>query len=185
MAGRVARGLSELEGCVLGLVWKEGPLTPYAVRRELRESPNPHWGQSAGSIYPVFRRLEEAGLVASAVHATGARRALRYRITARGRNALRRWIGPPVGALAASLPPDPLRTRMTFLDALEPHERAAFLAAAEKRITAQIERAERYRAKAAADPFRRLVSDGAMAMMRTRRDWIRGARRAGASGRRR
>lgn len=174
---RLEETLSELEGCVLGLVWRGGPCTPYAVRCALRASPNPHWGHSAGSIYPIFRRLERAGLVAAEPHATGARRSRRYRITPAGLRALRRWLGPDVSVFSASLPPDPLRTRMAFLGALDPRARARFMREAETRIAAQMEDAAVY-ARAADDPWARLVSDGAMATLRARLDWIRRARRA-------
>jgi len=179
MAGR-GRGatLSELEGCVLGLVWRDGPCTPYAVRRELRGSPNPHWGHSAGSIYPVFRRLEKASLISAEPHATGARKGFHYRVTAAGRRALRRWLGPPVSELSAALPPDPLRTRMAFLGVLEKTEQLAFLDSARSRIEEQLERVDPYRTRFAHDPHARLVSDGAAATIRTRLDWIHAAGRA-------
>lgn len=174
---RLGNALSELEGCVLGLVWRGGPCTPYAVRCALRASPSPHWGHSAGSIYPIFRRLERDGRVAAEPHATGARRSLRYRITPSGRAALRRWLGPAVSVFSASLPPDPLRTRVAFLGALDPPDRAQFLKEAEARILAQMEDAAGY-ARAADDPWSRLVSDGARATLHARLEWIRRARRA-------
>jgi hypothetical protein len=35
---RLDRSLSELEGCVLGLVWAKGPCTPYTVRKVFQAS---------------------------------------------------------------------------------------------------------------------------------------------------
>lgn len=88
----------------------------------------------------------------------------------------RAWLGPPVSALAASLPPDPLRTRMAFLGALGEDERHAFLEAAEARMAAQLEQAGAYEAGAAGDPFDVLVSEGAIVTIRSRLEWIRAAR---------
>jgi hypothetical protein len=45
--------LSEIEGCVLGLLAVDGPATPYAIRKVFLESPNPQWSGNAGTIYPL------------------------------------------------------------------------------------------------------------------------------------
>ena len=55
--------LSELEGAVLGLIWRQGPLTAHAVRSVFAGSPTPYFSGSEGSIYAVVRRLEGRGLI--------------------------------------------------------------------------------------------------------------------------
>jgi len=52
------------------------------------------WAISYGQIYPELRRLSEAGLV-EAAEAEGGRRRTAYRLTAKGREALRGWLAEP------------------------------------------------------------------------------------------
>src|SRR5690242_14236558 len=93
-----ARPLSDLEGCVLGCLWKHGASTPYAVRRMFLDSPSSHWSGSAGAVYPLLERLERGGLVASRHAPRGARDGWTYSLTAAGRRRLRAWLEPPFAA---------------------------------------------------------------------------------------
>ena len=70
---RKDRALTELEGAALGVVVRDGPCTSYVVKEMFRGSPSEFWSGSAGSIYPLMRRLEERGLVASKRGSTGRR----------------------------------------------------------------------------------------------------------------
>jgi len=124
------RPLSELEGCVLGYLWKRGACTPYAVRRMFLDSPSSHWSGSAGAVYPVLERLERLGLVAATHAPRGERQAWTYALTAAGRRRFRVWLEPPFAAELVSVPPDPLRTRLSFLGVLGPLQRRRFLARA-------------------------------------------------------
>jgi len=124
------RPLSELEGCVLGCLWKRGASTPYAVRRLFLDSPSSHWSGSAGAVYPVLERLENRGLVAATHAPRGERQAWTYALTAAGRRRFRAWLEPPFAAELVSVPPDPLRTRLSFLGVLGPAQRRRFLARA-------------------------------------------------------
>jgi DNA-binding PadR family transcriptional regulator len=74
--------MTELETVVLGVIWLRGPLTAYAVRREL--------GASPGAIYPLLRRLEEEGLIRVRAQTWGKRGKSEYSIAPRGVDALRR-----------------------------------------------------------------------------------------------
>jgi DNA-binding PadR family transcriptional regulator len=121
------RPLSELEGCVLGHLWKRGASTPYAVRRMFLDSPSSHWSGSAGAVYPVLERLEERGLVAATHAPRGEREAWTYALTAAGRRRFRTWLEPPFAAEFVSVPPDPLRTRLSFLGVLDAAQRRRFL----------------------------------------------------------
>ena len=173
----MTRSLSELEGCVLGIVSQRQPCTPYAIRRELKRSPNPHWGKSAGAIYPVFERLEAAGLLTSRPHATGARQSLHYSTTASGHRALARWIGPPVDELTASLPMDPLRTRVGFLALLPRSSRQAFLVSAETQMRSQLAQVKQRAREDQDDPYEQLISEGAAAMLKARIAWLKRVQR--------
>lgn len=171
--------VSELEGAVLGLVWAEGPCTPYAVRRVFQQSPSPHWSGSAGAIYPLVRRLESRGLIRSRAHATGGRASTLYRVTPAGMRALRGWLEPPLPETAIGVPVDPLRTRLRFLGALAPAKRAAFLAHAEVRLEGHLAAARRdlERRRQKGDRFDCLMARGAILMLRARIAWVREAAR--------
>lgn len=121
---------SELEGFVLGLIWRLGRCSPYELRRHMQASPSSQWSGSAGAIYPLIRRLEGHGLVRSKAQNTGKRERREYELTAHGFAALRSWVGPPLAEEAVTVAHDPLRSRARFLDVLSPGERKAWIAAA-------------------------------------------------------
>jgi DNA-binding PadR family transcriptional regulator len=118
------RSLTELEGAALGVVLRDGPCTSYAVKELFRASPSDFWSGSAGAIYPLMKRLEKRGLVASEAGSTGRRSRRDYRITALGRRAFERWLTD--AQRAAGMGFDPLRTRLVFFDQLSPEARSAF-----------------------------------------------------------
>ncbi len=169
------RELTELEGCVLGLVWELGPCTAYALRQELLQSPSPYWSGSAGAIYPLLGRLERQRLVRAKDQATGRRRSKGYELTPAGFRHLVRWLGPPLSDETAGVPMDPLRTRVRFLGALTPARRAAFLADAEARMRDGLTRMEKAHGATGpkANRYEGLNERGAVAMMRARLDWVR------------
>ena len=121
---RKDRALTELEGAALGVVVRDGPCTSYVVKEMFRGSPSEFWSGSAGSIYPLMRRLEERGLVASKRGSTGRRGHKVYRSTAEGRRVFRRWLTD--AERAAGMGFDPLRTRLVFFNQLSPQDRASF-----------------------------------------------------------
>jgi len=178
------RGLSELEGCVLGYLWKYGASTAYAVRKELLDSPSSHWSGSAGAIYPLLERLERRGVVASSKGARGDRQHWTYDLTDDGREALMAWLAPPLAYDIISVAPDPLRTRMYFLGALSAARRAAFLAQARDKLAAYIKELQ---AISQDDEFDRLATRGAIRATRARIAWLddvqRSLARAGKPGR--
>ncbi len=121
------RSLSELESVVLGLIWTEGPCTAYAVRRIVQKSLSAQWSGSAGAVYPAVARLEERKLIRSREQATGLRKSQALEITAAGRRALSRWLGPPVEPAAFGIPADPLRIRIRFLELLPEDSQLRFI----------------------------------------------------------
>ncbi len=170
--------VTELEGCVLGIVWELDSCTPYAIRKVFQGSPNPYWSGSAGAIYPLVRRLEIAGLLRMREGYTGARRRELYRITAKGLRVLKSWVGPVVSDWSVSIPVDPLRLRVRFLGVLESSRRIEFLEHAEEELLVQIKEAEReYKAMdAQKEPYLYLQSRGVARIARARLAWIREAK---------
>jgi DNA-binding PadR family transcriptional regulator len=124
---RNKRTLTELEGAALGTVIRDGPCTSYAVKELFRASPSEFWSGSAGAIYPLMKRLEQRGLVASERGSTGRRGHRTYRATPKGRRAFARWMTDAERAAAMGF--DPLRTRLVFVDRLSARARAEFCAA--------------------------------------------------------
>lgn len=172
--------LSELEGCVLGLVWAGGPCTPYAIRQIFLSSPSPHWSGSAGAIYPLVRRLERRRLLRSETQATGRRRSRLYALTPAGTRALQAWLSPPLPEVAVGVPADPLRTRLRFLEALPQARRRAFLADARARLHRHLRlvQADCRKRRASGDRFDYLMARGALHQMRAREAWLREVARA-------
>ena len=130
--------LGEIEGCVLGLLSVDGPATPYAIRKAFGESPNPQWSGSAGTIYPLIERLVRRKLVRSRLSLTGKRRGYLISVTPSGSRALQRWLAVPIPAWVAGVPPDPLRTRISFLGAIGSKGRRQFLEDASRRARAHL-----------------------------------------------
>lgn len=177
------RGLSELEGTVLGHLWKHGPTTAYAVRRAFLDSPSSHWSGSAGAVYPVLERLERVGVVRSESAPRGGRDASHYSLTSRGRARFLAWIEPPFAADVISVPPDPLRTRAHFFSAIPPARRARFFTIAIAGLRRHLVELD---PTAIDDEDDRRALAGAKAVVRARIAWLEAMRRAiAAKGRHR
>lgn len=166
---------SELEGLVLGHLWKRGPCTPYSIRKELLQSPSSHWSGSAGAIYPLLARFAERGLVRSRKQARGDRDGWHYALTAKGRERFLAWLGPPLTGEVVSIAPDPLRTRVFFLGALSPAKRKAFFDSARAVLERHLEDLGR---QGVADDLDRLALAGAVRLTHARLAWMEEVRRA-------
>jgi DNA-binding PadR family transcriptional regulator len=165
--------LTELEGCILGLVWAKGLCTAYALRKEFLDSPSPHWSGSAGAIYPLVERLERWKLIRSTSHAAGRRHSKRYVLTPAGLRQLCSWMGPPLANETVGVPADPLRTRLGFLGALPPEQQWVFLAEAEHGLRVQMRRIEEDCTRHLPDDrVSYFVARGALAAMQARLQWF-------------
>lgn len=168
------RRLTELEGCVLGLVWAKGPCTPYTLRKEFLSSPSPHWSGSAGAIYPLIERLETRRLIRASQHADGKRLSKRYELTTSGMSKLRAWTGPPLSPDLLGVPADPLRTRLRFLQVLSADQQRAFLVDAERGLAEQIERVRAdHEGRLSEGIMAQLMAKGALYALTARLEWIR------------
>jgi DNA-binding PadR family transcriptional regulator len=168
------RKLSELEGAVLGVTSLHERLTPYQIRKVFERSPNPHWSGSAGSIYPLVKRLARNRLLSARAHATGERRGLKYQLTASGRKVLRSWILEADHEKLVGIS-DLLRLRFRFLSALKPVEQRKFLETMIRKMTAEVKKIEAdCRKKSSShDNYSYLTARGALLMARARLTWLR------------
>ena len=178
MTIRNDRQLTELESCVLGIVWQRGPCTAYAVRREFTTSSSSHWSSSAGSIYPVLGRLEVLGLIEAEEASWGAGSKKRYRATAAGIASLKSWIGPPLSEWTGAATFDPIRTRMYFLAALTPARRRRFVEEAERVTRAELARYHDSAHPHSGDAYEQLASRGVVHELEGRLRWLGEVRKA-------
>lgn len=172
MAKKEKRALTELESCVLGVVWQRGPCTAYTVRREFAISNSSHWSSSAGSIYPVLARLEQLGLIEAEGASWGAGSKTQYRISAPGLSILKEWIGPPLADWAGAATFDPIRTRASFLGALTLAARRRFVAEAEQMTRAELARFRSSEHLQSENEWERVASRGVEFELEGRLRWL-------------
>jgi DNA-binding PadR family transcriptional regulator len=160
--------LTDNEGTLLALVLREQPLTAYQIGRIYEDSPVSNFNTSKGKLYPLIRRLRERGLLAAAPPA-GGRRAEHLSCTARGREAVRRW----VLAIREThlLLEDPLRTKVQSFDLLTRDEQIEWLVDAKAHLAAKLQQVEDYALEVDV-PFHDLVHDNAVRSLRSRLEWL-------------
>lgn len=82
------------------------PMSGYDIRQWFERSLGFFWNESYGQIYPILKRLEQKGYARVQTVAQTERPARKvYRISERGRRALREW-------LATGVTPDTLRLEL-------------------------------------------------------------------------
>ena len=86
--------LTPVSYVVLGLVARDGPSTPYALKAAVGRGIAHFWQFPHSQIYAETERLARLGLLAEEREQTGRRRRS-YRITAEGRAALAEWLAEP------------------------------------------------------------------------------------------
>jgi PadR family transcriptional regulator, regulatory protein AphA len=86
--------LTPVSYVVLGLVARDGPSTPYALKTAVGRGVAHFWQFPHSQIYAETERLARLGLLAEEREHTGRRRRS-YRITPEGRAALRAWLAEP------------------------------------------------------------------------------------------
>src|SRR3989442_598610 len=90
--------LSETSYIVLGLIAQIGPATPYDLKRLAQVSTVNFWSVPHTQLYSECARLAGEGLLSERREQSGRRRRT-YSLTARGRQALERWLSQPTGEL--------------------------------------------------------------------------------------
>ena len=86
--------LTPVSYVVLGLVARDGPSTPYALKTAVGRGVAHFWPFPHSQIYAETERLAGLGLLAEEREHTGRRRRS-YRITGEGRAALAAWLAEP------------------------------------------------------------------------------------------
>jgi DNA-binding PadR family transcriptional regulator len=172
------RKLSPLEMSALGTLWKHGPMTAYALMKSFENSGAAYYRSGAGSIYPLVKRLAEAGLLTSEGGAGKSERAKSeklYSTSEAGRQALRDWLTPPFDGEEFTCALDLFRSRAYMLNILPPEERERFfvdvtngLRMLERRVQAIL---DEYRQKG--DEVDVLAATGALYETQARLKWIR------------
>ena len=79
---------------VLGLIEREGPSTPYELKRHVAATIGHFWSFPHALLYKEPPRLVDLGLLTEEREASGRRRRL-FTITDAGRDALRGWLEKP------------------------------------------------------------------------------------------
>ena len=79
---------------VLGLIEREGPSTPYELKRHVAATIGHFWSFPHALLYKEPARLVELGLLTEEREANGRRRRL-FSITDRGRGAITAWLAKP------------------------------------------------------------------------------------------
>jgi DNA-binding PadR family transcriptional regulator len=95
------------------------------------------WQVSYGQIYPELKRLVELGLAAQKPGSRGGRTRNVYRITAKGRQALRSWLAESVDPGSFEMR-DELMLKLFFSDAAGPKVKRAILEQMQMREQAAI-----------------------------------------------
>jgi DNA-binding PadR family transcriptional regulator len=170
--------LTELESCILGVIWREGPMSAYGVRAHFAGSATATWSSSTGTVYPAIRRLRGAGLL-EAASPKGPRKSELLSLTDEGRAALERWLTDVSAELGASTA-DPIRTRVHFLTALSPQARMKALQDYRVATRAAIERLDASAAVPTTNPVdqsERLGTLGALAELKARLEWLEAVER--------
>ena len=98
---------------LLGLIGLR-PSSTYELAKQVERSLGWFWPRTERKTYDQAKRLVEAGYATASSGTTGARPRTMYKITAKGRRALRAWLGEP------SVPPkleSEAQVRVFFADA--------------------------------------------------------------------
>ncbi len=165
--------LTELDHCILGIIWRGQPMTAYAVRSHLAQSTTPTWSASTGTVYPSIGRLTKAGLVTASAP-SGPRSSVLLTVGPAGKTVLERWL-TYIDAGIGMPSPDPIRTRMHFLEALPARQRTKTLKSyqdATRNAVEELEARAKNNAASRVDLSERIGMLGAIAELKARLGWL-------------
>jgi len=114
---RNGRGLTDLEAVTIAYIVRRAPCTPYEVRCSFEKSTTTRFSGSAGSIYPLIKRLNDRGLLAVADTQSDGRGTRRYSATKKGRQKVQDWITGLNDPTMIGMY-DPIRSRLMNLSLL-------------------------------------------------------------------
>jgi PadR family transcriptional regulator AphA len=115
--------LSSVGRVIVGAL-RRGPRSGYEIKHLVDRSTRFFWAASYGQIYPELHRLEAEGLIAGTSKPQGARPRNVYRLTPRGRRALRAWLRSPEAGYEVR---DEGLLKLFFADALSQREALALV----------------------------------------------------------
>lgn len=168
------RKLSTIERTVLGIFWKRGPCTVYAVTKELSNSTSAFYKERASTVYPAAQRLLELGYV-EPIGETGARKDRQIQITAEGLATLESWLSEPIEDEVASHTVDLIRLRVFYLGTISPSARKKFLETSLGCLSAHLHRCHQMIAdyERIGDHFSILATRGVIYETEARMNWLK------------
>lgn len=177
--GDVRTALTELESCVLGVIWRDGPLTAYEIAALFARSLSPYWSGSAGAIYPAVQRLRARGFVRGARRSWNGRQKTVLTVAPKGTAELRSWLALPLPPEAVAPSHDPLRTRLFFVNVLAAPQRKRFFDDVERSLREQLAAVKQQHSGelAAGDLSEALGSLGVLYELKARLRWLRELRK--------
>ena len=110
--------LSNVGKVILGAL-RSRDRSGYEIKRLVDRSTRFFWAASYGQIYPELRRLEAEDLIRGTSEPRGERPRRVFRLTPRGRDALRAWLMSPSEVYEVR---DEALLKLFFADALPPDE---------------------------------------------------------------
>lgn len=118
--------LTITEYTVLGIIWRHGPCTPYAVTGHMATSPSSFYRKRASTTYKVVDKLIKTAFIREVGAERGPRRDRLVEVTPSGRSALHQWAlhVPPEEATHSN---DLIRLRLNFFELLSYEETIDFL----------------------------------------------------------
>ena len=169
--------LSPMEYTVLGIAWKRGPCTTYALMMEMSSSTSTFFKKRASTTYPLVERLIKNGFLKQSDE-VGARGERSVVVTECGMAALQVWLTEPLefGEVAHTV--DFVRLRTFYLGAATPEQRSLFLASALEQLEAHEALCERAIEKylGMGDEFSALATEGVLFETRARMAWLTSTR---------
>lgn len=165
--------LSELEACVLGVIWRKGPLTAYQTRKSFLESTTTSWRASTGSIYPLIRKLRKQGLLTARDIPGNRRNAKLLAVTESGIARIKDWVSDTPDWIGEPIA-DPIRTRFYFLNSLSKAKQKKVLAIWTARTNESISRiSTSIRASAkTGDEIEVAAQQGVLLHLKARAKWL-------------
>ena len=165
--------LSAIEYTVLGIAWKRGPCTTYALMKELASSTSTYYKARAGTAYPLVERLVLQELLAHADH-FGPKGEKLIAVTEAGLAALKEWLTVPPEFAEVAHTVDFVRLRVFYLGAATSEERRALIdnALAELRRHLIACEAAIVRYDTMGDVFSTLATQGVVRETLARIEWL-------------
>ncbi|MHB8635563.1 MAG: PadR family transcriptional regulator [Fimbriimonadaceae bacterium] len=165
--------LSAIEYTVLGIAWKRGPCTTYALMKELASSTSTYYKARAGTAYPLVERLVQQNLLTHADD-VGPKGEKLIAVTDAGLAALKHWLTAPLEFSEVAHTVDFVRLRVFYLGAATPGERRALIDDAVAELGEHLRACEGAMARyqTIADVFSTLATQGVVQETKARIKWL-------------